>query len=81
MMNLGVPGEGTADAHKENVQIREDDHWDLYVICYDPPQFFSSIPVAPVTAPPPAAPVPGPPPAIQPIPVQPVALPQPYIRT
>ena len=40
---------------------------------YDPPQFFSSIPVAPATAP-------APPPAVQPIPVQPAALPQPYIR-
>ena len=45
--------------------------------CYDPPQFFSSIPVTPATTPPPAPA----PPAIQPIPVQPVALPQPYIRT
>ena len=48
-------------------------------ICYDPPQFFSSIPVAPVTAPP-AVHAPAPPPAVQPIPVQPVAPPQPYIR-
>ena len=48
--------------------------------CYDPPQFFSSIPVTPATAPPPAAPAPVAPPAIQPIPVQPVAPPQPYIR-
>ena len=48
--------------------------------CYDPPQFFSSIPVTPATAPPPIAPAPASPPAIQPIPVQPVALPQPYIR-
>ena len=47
--------------------------------CYDPPQFFSSIPVAPATAPP-AAPAPAPPPAVQPIPVQPVGPPQQYIR-
>ena len=40
--------------------------------CYDPPQFFSSIPIAPVTTPPPAPPAP---PAAQPIPVQPVAPP------
>ena len=45
--------------------------------CYDPPQFFSSIPVAPATAPL-LAPAP---PAVQPIPVQPVAPPQLYIRT
>ena len=44
--------------------------------CYNPPQFFSSIPIAPVTAPPPAPA----PPAVQPIPVQPVAPLQPYIR-
>ena len=48
--------------------------------CYDPPQFFSSIPIAPATAPP-AAHAPAPPPAVQPIPVQPVAPPQSYIRT
>ena len=48
--------------------------------CYDPPQFFSSIPVAPATAPP-AVHAPAPAPAIQPIPAQPVAPPQPYIRT
>ena len=48
--------------------------------CYDPPQFFSSIPVAPATAPP-AVHAPAPPPAVQPIPAQPVAPPQPYIRT
>ena len=48
--------------------------------CYDPPQFFSSIPIAPATAPP-AAHAPAPAPAVQPIPVQPIALPQPYIRT
>ena len=43
------------------------------VKCYDPPQFFSSIPIAPATAPAPL-------PATQPIPVQQVALPQTYIR-
>ena len=48
--------------------------------CYDPPQFFSSIPIAPATTPP-AAHAPALPPAVQPIPVQPVALPQQYIRT
>ena len=48
--------------------------------CYDPPQFFSSIPITPVTTPPPTAPAPVAPPAIQPIPIQPVAPPQPYIR-
>ena len=48
--------------------------------CYDPPQFFSSIPVAPATAPP-AVHAPAPAPAAQPIPAQPVAPPQPYIRT
>ena len=47
--------------------------------CYDPPQFFSSIPVAPATAPP-AVHAPAPPPAVQPIPAQPVAPLQPYIR-
>ena len=26
LINLGVPGKGTADACKENMQIREDDH-------------------------------------------------------
>ena len=45
--------------------------------CYNLPQFFSSIPVTPVAAPPPAPT----PPAVQPILVQPVAPPQPYIRT
>ena len=49
----------------------------VYRCYYDPPQFFSSIPIAPATTPPPA-PVPS---AVQPIPVQPVAPPQPYIRT
>ena len=49
-------------------------------VCYDPPQFFSSIPVAPATAPP-AVHAPAPAPAAQPIPAQPVAPPQPYIRT
>ena len=47
--------------------------------CYDPPQFFSSISVAPATAPL-AVHAPAPAPAVQPIPAQPVAPPQPYIR-
>ena len=58
--------------------VVKDAHYITY--CYDPPQFFSSIPVAPATAPP-AAHAPAPPPAVQPIPVQPVAPPQQYIRT
>ena len=45
--------------------------------CYDPPQFFSSIPVAPATAPP-AVHAPAPALAVQLIPAQPVAPPQPY---
>ena len=48
--------------------------------CYDPPQFFSSIPVAPATTPP-AVHAPAPVPTAQPIPTQPIAPPQPYIRT
>ena len=29
-MNLGMPGGGAADARKENVQMRWNDHNDLY---------------------------------------------------
>ena len=52
----------------------------VHTYCYDPPQFFSSISVAPVTTPP-AAYAPTPSPAVQPIPILLVALPQPYIGT
>ena len=45
-------------------------------MCYDPPQFFSSIPIAPATATP-AVHALAPAPAVQPISAQPVAPPQP----
>ena len=32
LKNLGMPGGGAADAHKENVQMRWNDHNDLCVI-------------------------------------------------
>ena len=31
MMNLSMLGRGAVDAQKENAQIREDDHLDLYI--------------------------------------------------
>ena len=32
LMNLGVPGEGVADICKWDMQIRANDHKDLYII-------------------------------------------------
>ena len=31
-MNLGMPGEGAVNTHKQNAQIREDNHQDLTII-------------------------------------------------
>ena len=76
-----LKGRVTIETLKQTAIQRKIEEWTkIDRHCYDPPQFFSSIPIAPATAPP-AAPAPAPPPAVQPIPVQPVAPPQPYIRT
>ena len=48
--------------------------------CYDPPQFFSSLPSIPSTALPTMAPAPATAPVAPLIPAQPTALPQPYIK-